>query len=408
MRLTEKKIQSIISTSAFDDKPYKLADGGGLYLLVLPSSVMLWRFRYQFGNKEKLLSIGPYSMIKLAEARQKAFEAKKLLREGIDPSQRKQENKRQHDLEHKHTFRAVAQDWHNTNKKKWTPEHAARLWMRLENHAMTELGPQPISKIRTPDLIVLLRKLEKKGKNDTAGRLAQILNVVFRYAVHSGLIEHSPASDLRGVVAPHQEKHFPAIPPAELPELLVRLEGAKTHPQNILAIKLLLHTFLRPGELRYGRWAEIDWEAKLWQVPANRMKRRIEHAVPLSEPVIALLRELQAYSGSGEYLFPNHHRRTHPVMSENTVNKVLRSIGYGDRLVGHGFRAIASTALNESALFRPDVIEAQLSHIEQNNSRRPYNRAQYLEERRSMMEWWSEYINQAKERNYATPHIAAA
>jgi integrase len=391
MALTEIKIKNTKSK----DKPYKLPDGEGLYLLVQPTGSKLWRMKYRFAGKESVLAIGKHPTVSLAEAREQRFEAKRLLKNNINPNAQKKEIKRLSILNSNNSFRAVAQDWHDTHKKKWTPEHATRLWQRLELHAMDQLGSRPIADIKTPELIVLLRRLEKRGNTDTAGRLAQALNVVFRYAVHSGLIEQNPASDLRGVVAPHTETHFAAIRPSELPELFAKLENAETSPQNKLAIKLLIHTFLRPGELRYGRWSEIDWKSKQWNIPAERMKRRISHLVPLSVQALALLEELKVFSGYSDYLFPSQQRRRHPVMSENTINKILRGMGYGGRQVGHGFRAIASTALNESALFRPDVIEAQLSHIEKNNSRRPYNRGEYLEEREQMMQWWGDYLERS-------------
>ena len=392
MALTEIKIKN----AKPKDKAYKLSDGEGLYLLVQPTGSKLWRIKYRYMGKEKVLALGIYPTLSLAEVRELRFGAKKLLKSNIDPNEQKKEQKRLSVLDAQHSFRAVAKDWHDTNKKKWTPEHAQRLWQRLELHAMQDLGHRPISGIKTPELITLLRRLEKKGNTDTAGRLVQALNVVFRYAVHSGIIENNPATDLRGVVAPHEAKHFAAIHISELPEFMTKLENAQTSQQNKLAIKLLMHTFLRPGELRYGRWTEIDWQAKLWNVPAERMKRRKPHIVPLSTVAMALLQELHIFSGGNEYLFPNHHRRKHPVMSENTINKILKNMGYGGKQVGHGFRAIASTALNESALFRSDVIEVQLSHIENDNSRRPYNRAEYLEERTEMMQWWGDYLENIK------------
>ena len=376
-------------------KAYRLKDGDGLFLQVEPNGSKYWRLRYFFLSKEKMLALGKYPEVSLSDARDRRLAARKLIANGIDPSEKKKADKRLTVLDAQNSFRAVAKDWHDTNKKKWTTEHAERLWRRLELYVFPDLGDRPIASLKTPALIPVLRKLEKAGLLDTAGRVAQIMNVVFRYAVHSGIIELNPASDLRGVLTPHQEKHFAAIDPSELPELLAKLNTTVTSTQNRIAVKLLLHTFLRPGELRYGKWEEIDWNEKLWNIPAERMKKRKPHIVPLSKQVLALLGELQSLTGRGEYLFPSHHRRRHPVMSENTINKILRNMGYGGRQVGHGFRAIASTVLNESAKFRSDVIEAQLSHIEENNSRKPYNRALYLDERRPMMQWWGNYIESA-------------
>jgi len=373
-------------------RPYKLSDGEGLYMLVQPSGSKLWRMKYHFGGIESVLSIGKYPFVSLVEARNRRYEAKKLLLANINPNNRKREEKHVALVNANNSFRAVVEDWHNTNKKKWTPEHAERLLRRLELHALPLIGSRPIAEIKTTELVQLLRRLEKKKKPETAMRLAQSLRVVFRYAVHSGLIEQNPASDLRGVVAPYESQHFAAVHPSELPELLNKLEIVSTTHQNRIAVKLLLHTFVRPGELRFAQWSEIDWDKKQWFIPAERMKKRRPHIVPLSEPALALLQELKPISGYSTYLFPSQLRLRHPVMSENTVNKVLRMMGYAGRQVGHGFRAIASTVLNESALFRPDVIEMQLAHVEENNSRRPYNRAEYVAERTEMMQWWSDYL----------------
>jgi Integrase len=339
-----------------------------------------------------MLALGKYPEVSLSDARDRRLAARKLLASGIDPSDKKKSDKRVAALDAQNSFRAVAKDWHDTNKSKWTPEHATRLWRRLELYVFPDLGGRPIASIKTPDLIPVLRKHEKAGILDTAGRVAQVMNVVFRYAVHSGIIQQNPANDLRGILAPHTATHFAAIHPSELPQFLSQLEGVAASTQNRIAVRLLLHTFLRPSELRYGKWDEIDLQTKLWEIPANRMKKRKPHVVPLSKQSLALLSELKALTGNGEYLFPSHHRRRHPVMSENTINKILRNMGYGGRQVGHGFRAIASTVLNESAKFRPDAIEAQLSHIEENSSRKPYNRAEYIDERKVMMQWWSDYL----------------
>jgi integrase len=391
MPLTDRAIKNAKPQA----KPYKLPDGEGMYLLVQPSGSKLWRMKYRFAGKENLLSIGKYPLVSLSEAREIRYEAKKSLKSGIDPNHIKKKAKLTAIMDASNSFRAVATDWHRVNRKQWTEEHADRLWRRLELHALPQLGGQPIMQIRTPELVFLLRKLEKSRKPETAVRLAQSLRNVFRYAVHIGILEHNPATDLNGIIASHEKNHFAAIHPSELPELLGKLETVVTTTQNRIAVKLLLHTFVRPGELRYGRWDEIDREKKLWNIPAERMKKRRPHSVPLSETALILLHELETITGYSDYLFPSQQRRRHPVMSENTINKILKNMGYGGRQVGHGFRAIASTVLNESGLFRPDVIEAQLAHVEENGSRKPYNRAEYLDERTEMMQWWSKYLETA-------------
>lgn len=370
MFLTDKAIKN----AAAKNKPYKIADGEGLYLLIQPTGSKLWRLKYRFLGKEKLLPIGKYPLVSLAEARDQRYDAKKLLQRSIDPMEHKKEVRRAILFDAENTFRAVAQDWFNTHRKQLAEEHAQRIWRRLELHALPELGSRPVAQIKTPDLVIVVRKIGRKGKLETASRLARILYAVFRHAVHCGVLEHNPATDLKGVIPAPKTTHFAAIHPSGLPPLLSSLETVTTSIQNRIAVKLLLHVFLRPGELRYGKWEEIDYDQKLWIIPAERMKKRRPHVVPLSEPALVLLRELHSLTGYSPYLFPSQQRRSHPVMSENTINKVLNNMGYKNRQVGHGFRSIASTVLNESGLFRPDVIEAQLAHVEENGSRKPYNR----------------------------------
>lgn len=381
-----------INNAKTKTKPYKLSDGDGLYLLIQPSGSKLWRLKYYYLGKENTLSIGKYPDVSLVEARDARHAARKQLRDNINPNRQKKEAQRIALFDADNTFKAVAEDWHRTNKKKWVPEHADRIWRRLELYALPDIGNVPITQVRTPELVRLLCKLEKQRKAETARRLVQIIYAVFRYGIHCGILDNNPASDLRGIITPPKTTHFAAIHPSGIPDLLEKLETAQASTQNKIAIKLLLHVFVRPGELRYGKWAEIDFVTKTWTIPAERMKMRRPHVVPLSEPVLALLRELETITGYSEYIFPSQQRRRHPVMSENTINKVLRNMGYEGKQVGHGFRAIASTVLNESGLFRPDVIEAQLAHIEKNNSRKPYNRAEYLPERTNMMQWWSDYL----------------
>lgn len=380
-------------------KPYKISDGEGLYLLVQPTGSKLWRLKYRFLGRENTLAIGKYPHVSLSAARDHRYEAKKLLLANIDPNGRKKEARRAILFDVSNTFLAVAQDWFNTNYKKWAPEHAERIWRRLELYAIPDLGNMPVTQIKTPSIVIIIRKIGKKGKLETASRLTRILYAVFRHAVQCGVLEQNPASDLKGIIAPPQTIHFAAIHPSGLPDLFANLDVVKANIQNKIAIKLLLHVFVRPGELRYGKWSEIDIERKLWTIPAERMKKRRPHVVPLSEPALALLRELHTITGYSDYLFPSQQRRRHPVMSENTINKILRNMGYEGKQVGHGFRAIASTVLNESALFRSDVIEAQLAHVEESNSRKPYNRAEYLEERIHMMQWWSDYLDAAAQSN---------
>lgn len=394
MPLTDRTIKNAKPKA----KPYKLYDTEGMYLLINPGGSKLWRLKYRFGGKENILSMGSYPLISLTEAREARYQAKKLLLANISPNAKKKEERLTAIFDANNSFKAVATDWHNTNKKKWTEENAQRIWRRLELYAFPHIGSRAIAHIKTPELVLILRKIEEQRKTETAKQLIQTLNWVFRFAVHSGILDRNPASDLRGVIAPQPATHFPAISPGELPALIRQLNSTATSQQNRIAVKLLMHLFLRPGELRYGKWSEIDWANSVWLVPAERMKikNRGPHVVPLSNQAISLLRELECITAYSDYLFPSQQRRKHPVMSENTINKILKKMGYADKQVAHGFRAVASTVLNESSLFRSDVIEAQLAHSEQNNSRKPYNRAEYIEERVVMMQWWGDYLQAAE------------
>lgn len=373
---------------------YKLSDAEGLYVLVKPSGSKLWQMKYRYVGKEKTLSIGQYPQVSLVDARDKRLAAKKLLIEGIDPSAKKKEDKRLLAYSTRNTFKVVAQEWHATKKGTWTPEHAERLLRRLELYAFPELGNRPIAAIKTPEIITLLRKHEKRGKLETIYRLAQTFSVIFRYAVHCGLIDQNPASDLRGVLLPYKTVNFPTIHSDELPNFFQKLDAVDATIQNKIAVKLLMLTLLRPGEMRKGKWEEVDFNAKLWSIPLERMKRRRPHVVPLCAQAIQLLTQLRDLTGDGEYMFPSRQRRKNPYMSENTINHVLNRMGYKNKLVGHGFRALASTTLNERSNFHKDAIEVQLSHADEDQIRATYNRAEYLEERTTMMQWWGDFLDE--------------
>ena len=375
-----------------EDKHYKLKDGDGLFLLVHPNGGKYWRFRYYYAGREKALALGTYPEVSLLEARDRRQAARKLIANGTDPGAKKKEDKRVEAFKANNTFEAIAKDWFDRNKSKWSVDHADRIWRRLELYAFKDIGKMPITDIKTPDLIPVLRKNEKLGILDTTRRLAQALTIVFRYAVHCGLINQNPAGDLRGVVAPHKATSFPTIRSSELPEFFEKLSAVPAIQQNKIAVRLLMLTFLRPGELQRSMWKDIDFTAKQWIIPAERMKMRREHMVPLAKQAIALLKELQTITGHSEYLFPSHHNRKNPFMSENTINQVLNRMGYKNKLVGHGFRALASTTLNEESDFDKDVIEVQLSHMDEDRIRGIYNRATYDAVRGEMMQWWADYL----------------
>jgi integrase len=379
-------------------KSYKLSDGEGLYLLVKPTGGKYWRFKYMYLGKEKLLAFGTFPETSLDEAREKRMAARKLVAGGGDPGAQKKQEKRRKAYEAGNSFQVVAKEWFETNKPKWSPRYAARLWQRLYANTHSELGNRPIGEIGALDLLDVIRKIEGRKATDLSHRVLQICGAIFRFAVLTGRIKYNPVQDLQGALVPHKGKNHPTILAKQLPDFFKHLETVKTSPLNKLAIRFLLLTFVRTGELRQARWQDIDAKAKEWRVPAHIMKMRQEHIVPLANQTIALLEELKRLTGTGELLFPAQQRRRHKIMSENTINHVLKDMGYHRKLVGHGFRALASTTLNENG-FAPDVIERQLAHAERNKVRAAYNRAQYLPERRKMMQWWADYLDQVAAKN---------
>lgn len=374
------------------EKSYKLTDGDGLYLLVHPNGGKYWRMKYLYVGKEKLLSFGTYPEISLVDARSKRLDARKLLANGADPRGARKEEKRKAVYDASNTFASVANEWFEVNRPKWTDDHAARLWRRLEANIISEFGDRPITEVKALDLLDALRKIEKRGATELTHRLLQICSVIFRYAVLTGRISYNPAGDLRGALIPHKATNHPTITSRELPDFLKKLEAIETSVQNKLAIRLLLLTFIRQGELRQGKWEDVDFVAKEWRLPSETTKMREEHIVPLAEQTIAVLKELKEITGYGELMFPSQQRRRNAIMSENTINQIIHKMGYKDKLVGHGFRALASTTLNEMG-FQPDVIERQLAHMERNKIRAAYNRAEYLPQRREMMQKWADFLD---------------
>lgn len=392
MLLTDIKIQK----AKPQDKPYRLKDGEGLFLLIHPNGGKYWRFRYFFAGKEKVLALGTYPEVSLLDARDKRLVARKQVAAGIDPGAKKKQEKRQAAFNAENTLQSVAEEWFKTNKPIWTPDHAARLWRRIEANIFPELGARPISEIKSLELLDVIRKVEKRGATELSHRLLHSCSVIFRYAVVTGRVTYNPAQDLKGALVPHRAESHPTIQAKELPDFFEKLEKVETSSQNKLAIRLLMLTFVRTGELRQAKWADVDFEAKEWRLPAHTTKMRDMHIVPLSKQTTRILKELKPITGWSELLFPSQQRQRHPMMSENTINHVLRKMGYKDKLVGHGFRALASTTLNEHG-FRPDVIERQLAHAERNKVRAAYNRAEYMPERIKMMQWWADHLDGAKE-----------
>jgi integrase len=372
-------------------KPFKIADGEGLFLLIMPSGSKYWRLKYFFAGKEKLLALGVYPEVNLADARERRAQARKVLAAGNDPGETKREAKRLLIQKHENTFEVVAREWHQNRLCKWTPEHAKKILKRLETHVFPKIGKRPIADIATSELLSVIRKIEEHGA-EIAHRLLQVCGQVFTYAVVTQRVTINPAVSLRGALKPVVKNNHAYLKPNELPEYLQELEAYDGALQTKLAMKFLLLTFVRTGELRGAAWSESDFDKAEWRIPAERMKMRDPHIVPLSRQAISVLKELKPITGNWQHVFPNQHKPSGQ-MSENTILYALYRMGYHSRATGHGFRSTASTVLNEND-FPPDVIERQLAHSERDKVRAAYNHAQYLPERRKMMQWWADYLDE--------------
>ena len=373
-------------------KHYKISDGEGLFLLIMPSGAKYWRLKYFFGGKEKTLALGVYPDVSLADARERRAEARKLLAAGIDPGEAKKEAKRQVALKAANSFETVAREWFEQRKHEWAETSAELVLARIERHILPRLGARPVAEITPPEVLGMLRVVEGNGTLETARRVMQICGQVFMYAIATGRAIRNPVPDLRGALKTPVVKHYAFLKAGDLPEFLSKLDGYDGDIQTKLALKLLLLTFVRTNELRGAEWKEINWDKTEWRIPADRMKMREIHLVPLSRQAIAVLRELQTLTGNRHLLFPNRQSPSR-YMSENTMLYALYRMGYHSRTTAHGFRSTASTILNENG-FGADVIERQLAHSERNTVRAAYNHAQYLPERRKMMQWWADYLEE--------------
>ncbi|ENO0460102.1 tyrosine-type recombinase/integrase [Salmonella enterica] len=399
-------------------KSYKLTDAQGLYLTVSTSGAKLWYFRYRFGGKENRLAFGAYPLVTLAEAREKRDSARKLLASGICPSQiRKADNAA---VDESRTFKFIATAWHTSCLKLWSEGHADKILTCLKRYVFSDIGAMDVTKIETRHLAQLIKTIDDKGVHDVAGRVKQHLTKIMRHAVQQGVIKYNPAYDLDGVVTPVATQHHPALPLKRLPELLEKMNGYKGRELTRLALELNLHVFLRSSELRLARWDEFNLKARIWTVPAKReavknvrfsergAKMKDEHLVPLSAQAVALLEQIKEITGGSLFVFAGAHSMDKP-MSENTINKALRVIGYDTKteVCGHGFRTMACSALNESGLWSKDAIERQMSHQERNGVRAAYvHKAEHLEARMEMMQWWSDYLDVSRE-GYVAPYIYA-
>jgi integrase len=374
------------------EKPYKVFDGGGMYLLVNPDGSRWWRLKYRFGGRERAISLGVYPTISLKRARERRTEAKSRLADGIDPSQERREEK----LSRAVTFELVATEWLELHEKKLAPVTLDKARWMLAAFIFPRLGNRPIAYITAPELLAELRKIEATGAHETATRTKQRVGQIMRYAIATGRAERDITTDLRGALAPVVTRNRSAIiDPAKVGALLRAIDGYVGQPATYAALRLAPLVFVRPGELRAAEWSELDLQTSEWRIPAARMKMGEQHIVPLSTQAIAILGWLHPVTGYGRYVFPSLRSRERP-LSNNTLNAALRRLGYGsEEMTAHGFRAMASTLLNEQG-FPPDVIELQLAHAERNRVRAAYNRAQRLAERRKLMQAWADYLDQLR------------
>jgi len=372
----------------FTGKQQKLSDEKGLFLLIT-SSGKYWRLKFRFGGKEKVLALGVYPEVSLKEARVKREEASRQLADGIDPSLARKQSKVANRLASENNFEVIAREWHQSQLARWSPGHAKRVIESLEVDVFPDLGLVPVAELTAPIMLDALRKIEARGATETAGRVLQRISSVMRYAIQTGRVSYNPAQDLKGALRATKQEHRPALPRADLPEFYRRLAAEPLNPATRLAIHLLMLTMTRPGEVRFARWDEFDLARAEWRIPAERMKMRVPHIVPLSRQALAVLEELRQISGHCELLFPSERKLTNPI-SENTLSYAMGRMGYKGIATPHGFRALASTILNEEG-FDPDVIERQLAHAERNKVRAAYHRAEYLDERRKLLQWLADF-----------------
>lgn len=385
-------------TAQPNDSAYKLADAHGLYLLVKPAGGRYWRLDYRFAGKRKTLALGVYPAVSLKAARDKREEARRLLANGIDPGEHRKIDRNSGN----ETFEAVAREWFTKFSPTWVPTHAGRVLRRLERDIFPRIGSRPAGEITAPQLLAVLRRIEHRGAVETAHRALQNCGQIFRYAIATGRAERDPSADLRGALPPVKQRHHASIiAPAAIGELLRAIGGYEGSEITRCALQLAPLVFVRPGELRHAEWGEINFETNEWRIPAEKMKMRTAHIVPLSAQAKTVLEELRPLTGTGHYLFPSIRGRNRP-MSENTVNAALRRLGYTkDQMTGHGFRSMASTLLNERGFHR-DAIERQLAHGERDKVRAAYNYAEHVAERHRMMQEWADYLDGLRDERKVT------
>jgi integrase len=390
-RLSDLKIKA----AKPKDKDYTLTDGDGLQLRVRTNGSRLWNFNYIHPVTKKRINmgLGTFPELSLAHARKRTVEARELVAQGLDPKEQRDADRQAKKAATEHTFQNVATAWFELKKDSVTTAYAEDIWRSLTLHIFPDLQATPISEISAPQVIKLLRPLETKGSLETVKRLTQRLNEIMTYGVNYGLIHANPLSGIRSVFKKPKKKNMAALPPDELNGLMVAIANASIKRTTRCLIEWQLHTMTRPAEAATTRWADIDFSKKIWTIPAERMKKRRTHIIPLTEHALALLEAIKPYSGHREYVFPaDRNPRTH--CNSQTANMALKRMGFEGRLVSHGMRSMASTILNEHG-WDAELIEVALAHVDKDEVRSAYNRADYIERRRPMMAWWSEHIQQA-------------
>jgi len=373
------------------DRPYKLADGGGLHLLVMPSGARHWRYRYEIRGVENTFAIGAYPAIGLLKAREERDSAKKCVSEGKHPAQVRSGRRTAAIASGRNTFQAIAQEWIDKHRKKWSSYYLGQVEAVLGSDVFPVIGKLPIKEVTAHQLLSIVMAVSDREATTVAVLIRQWCSAIFRYAIATLRAEIDHAAALKGAIIRNKVKHKTPLKPGQVSELVEKLENCGGTRDVRTAIKLLLYTFVRPGELRGARWEEFDLDRGEWRIPAERIKMREPHFVPLSTQVVALLKERQALSRDLPHLFPNQ-RNDSGIMSPTTLNRFLERMGYGGKFSAHGFRATASTILNEMG-YRDDLIERQLAHKERNKVRASYNQASYLVERKKMMQDWADFVD---------------
>ena len=386
MRLNDMQIRR----AKVEDKTYTLSDGLGLSLLIEPNGSKSWRFRYRYAGKPKMISFGVYPVVTLADARQRREEARKQVSDGINPSEARKEQKRALKIGVENTFEALAREWHGLKSAKWSAGYASDIMEAFTNDIFPYVGDRPIAEIKPLELLNVLRKIEARGALEKMRKVRQRCAEVFRYSIATGRAEYNAAADLSTALSVHQSKHFPFLTAEEIPDFLKALNSYSGSILVVLATKLLMLTGVRTIELRAAEWKEFNLDEALWEIPAERMKKRRSHLVPLSQQALDLVKQIQTMTGNYRYVFPGRNEPSKP-MSEASINQAIKRIGYGGRVTGHGFRHTMSTILHEQG-YNTAWIEMQLAHVDKNSIRGTYNHAQYLEGRVTMLQWYANYI----------------